>query len=393
MDKVYFDNAATTAVRKEVFTAMTPYFHEIYGNPSSVYGAGQQSKKAVGVAREAVALALDADAEEIFFTGSGTESDNWAIQGAALSAGKKNHIITTNIEHHAVLHTCQFLQKRGYDVTYLPVDEFGMISIDDLKNAIKPETFLISIMFANNEIGTVQPIREIGSVARENGVLFHTDAVQAVGHLPISVKDMGIDMLSLSAHKLNGPKGVGALYIRKGVRIESLLHGGAQERKKRAGTENVPGIVGLGVAIELMCNEMSSEMSKVSKLRDKLIHDILSKIPYSKLNGHPKHRLPGNVNISFRYIEGESIILMLEHAGFLVSSGSACTSGSLDPSHVLLATGLSHMDAHGSLRVTIGKYNTDNDIRLLMEKLPQIVQKLRDISPLYDASMLRVDSL
>ena len=391
MGKIYFDNAATTSVRKEVFSAMTPYFQDFYGNPSSIYELGTQSKRAVNQARESVAKALDAEAEEIFFTGSGTESNNWAIKGAVMTAGKKKHIITTSIEHHAVLHTCHFLEKLGFSVTYLPVDKFGMISIDDLKKAISPETFIISIMFANNEIGTIQPIKDIGLVAKENGVLFHTDAVQAVGHVPISVRDMNIDMLSLSAHKIHGPKGVGALYIRKGIKIGPILHGGAQERNMRAGTENVPGIVGLGAAIDLAHDDVKEKIDKITKMRDMLIANILEAIPYTKLNGHPKNRLPGNVNISFSYIEGESLILLLNNEGIYVSSGSACTSGSLDPSHVLLATGLSHMEAHGSLRITIGRYNLDEDAKFLMKKLPPIIQRLRDMSPLYDSSMQRIE--
>jgi cysteine desulfurase len=388
VEKIYLDNAATTSVRKEVYDAMLPYFMDSYGNPSSVYSMAQTTKNAISDARKSVARAIDAKEEEIFFTGSGTEADNWAIFGVASKVGAGGHIITSCFEHHAVLHSCQFLEKKGYDVTYLPVDETGIISLEELKSAIRPDTFLISIMYANNEIGTIQPIKEIGLIANERNILFHTDAVQAVGHVPISVKDLRVDMLSLSAHKINGPKGVGALYIKKGVKIDSFMHGGAQERKMRAGTENVPGIVGLGVAIQLKMDEMEVESQRITTMRDRLISGILNEIPHTKLNGHPEHRLPGNANISINFIEGESLILLLNKvAGICVSTGSACTSGSLDPSHVLLSLGLSHMEAHGSMRATIGKYNTDADIDTLIRELPPIVKRLRDMSPLNESSL------
>lgn len=385
MDRIYFDNAATTQVRQEVLESMQSYFIENYGNPSSIYESARKNKNAIEDAREKVARALGAQPKEIYFTGCGTESDNWAIKGIAEAcAGKGNHIITTQIEHHAVLHTCEYLGKHGCEVTYLPVDKYGIITIEDLKNAIRPTTILISIMFANNEIGSVQPVEQIGEIARRNGILFHTDAVQAVGHVPINVKKMNIDMLSLSAHKLYGPKGIGALYIRTGVKITPLLHGGAQERNRRAGTENVAGIVALGMAIELMAAEMVDEASRLTYLRDKLINGILTNIPYTRLNGHPKKRLPGNVDISFEFIEGESILLMLDMNGVSASSGSACTSGSLDPSHVLLAIGLPHETAHGSLRLTLGRYNTEAEVDKVLETLPPIITRLRDMSPLWE---------
>ncbi len=384
-NKVYFDNAATTAIRPEVYDAMKPYFENFYGNPSSVYEIGRDSKKAIEEAREKVANLLGASASEIYFTGSGTEADNWAIIGAAqANSNKGNHIITSVIEHHAVLHTCQFLENNGFDVTYLPVDEFGSISIDDLKNAIREDTILISIMFANNEIGTIQPIEQIGKIAKEKNILFHTDAVQAVGHIPINVNDLNIDLLSLTGHKLYAPKGIGALYIRKGTKMRPLIHGGSQERNRRAGTENVPYIVGLGVAIDLIGNEMAEESLRITSLRDKLINGIISEIPHTRLNGHPTNRLPGNANISFDFIEGESLLLLLDMKGIFASSGSACTSGSLDPSHVLLSIGLPHEKAHGSLRLSIGKNNTEADVDLVIKELPAIVKKLREMSPLYE---------
>ncbi len=382
---IYFDNAATTPVRKEVYDEILPYFMQYYGNASSVYTIARESKKALEKAREQVAKALNANIDEIYFTAGGSESDNFALKGIAEAMGKKGkHIITTQIEHHAILHTCEYLQQRGFEITYLPVDEYGKISLEELKNAIRKDTILISVMFANNEIGTIQPIKEIGAIAKEKGVYFHTDAVQAVGHVKIDVKEMNIDLLSLSGHKICAPKGIGAIYIKKGVAINPLIHGGAQEKRRRAGTENIAGIVGLGKAIELANEEIEQNVTKVSALRDKLINGILEKIPYSKLNGHPTDRLPGNCNISFEFIEGESMLLLLDSKGIAASSGSACTSGSLDPSHVLLAIGLPHEKAHGSLRMTLEHYNTEKEVDIVLEELPAIVSKLRDMSPLYE---------
>jgi cysteine desulfurase len=382
---IYMDNSATTPVRKEVLDEMLPYFTEKYGNPSSIYSLGSASRVAVEKAREQVAKVLNADKNEIFFTAGGSESDNWAIKGIALkNKNKGNHIITTKIEHHAVLHTCEYLEKNGFEVTYLDVDQDGLINLDDLKNAIKDETILITIMFANNEIGTIQPIKEIGQIARERGIYFHTDAVQAVGNLKIDVKDMNIDLLSLSGHKFYGPKGVGVLYIKKGTKIDSLIAGGAQERNKRAGTENVPGIVGLGKAIELAYENLDEKNEKLIKLRDRLISKIEENIKYVRLNGHRTNRLPGNVNFCFEFIEGESLLLSLDMVGVAASSGSACTSGSLDPSHVLLAIGLPHEIAHGSLRLSLGIYNTEEEVDYVVDKLVEIVDRLRKMSPLYD---------
>ena len=382
---IYFDNAATTPIRPEVYDAMRPYIESCYGNPSSVYKLARESKKAIDLARKQVADAINADSGEIFFTGCGSESDNWAIKGVALALKDKGkHIITTNIEHHAILHTCEFLEENGYEVTYIPVDEYGMVSADDIKKAIRPDTILVSVMTANNEIGTIEPIKEIGAVCREKGVYFHTDAVQAVGHIKIDVKEMNIDLLSLSGHKIGAPKGIGALYIRKGVKIKNLIHGGQQEKGKRAGTENVIGIVALGKACELAVSEMEKTTEKLVYLRDKIINGVLKNIEYSRLNGHPEERLPGNVNISFEFIEGESMLLMLDAKGICASSGSACTSGSLDPSHVLLAIGLPHEKAHGSLRISLGYQNTEEEVDKLLEVLPPIVQRLREMSPLYE---------
>lgn len=383
INKIYMDHAATTPVRKEVLEAMTPYFSDFYGNPSSIYQTAGVSRNAINRAREQVAKTIGADSQEIYFTGGGTESDNWAIIGTA-EVNKKGHIITSAIEHHAVLCTCEYLEKRGFEVTYLPVDQDGLINIDDLKKAIRPDTFLISIMFANNEIGTIQPVREIGALARENKILFHTDAVQAVGHVPVDVKELNVDMLSISAHKIYGPKGVGALYVRKGVKLDSYLHGGAQERGRRAGTENVPGIVGLGQAIELITAELYQENKRLTALREKLIDGILGKIPFSRVNGHRTERLPGNVNISFEFVEGESILLLLDSKGIAASSGSACTSGSLDPSHVLLAIGLPHEKAHGSLRLSLGLSSTEQEVDKVISELPPIIDRLRSMSPLYE---------
>ena len=382
--KYYFDNAATTPVREEVLQEILPYFREYYGNASSIYSIAKESKKAPEAARAKVAAAIGATPDEIYFTAGGSESDNMALRGVVNASKKeKKHIITTKIEHHAILHTAEFLETKGVDVTYLSVDEFGKISLEELENAIRPETVLISVMFANNEIGTIQPIAEIGEIAKKHGVLFHTDAVQAVGHVPIDVEKLQVDLLSMSGHKLGAPKGIGAIYIRKGTRISPLIFGGAQEKKLRAGTENIAGIVGLGKAAELAVAEMEETTKKLTALRDKLIHGILESIPDSRLNGHPTDRLPGNCNISFSYIEGESLLLLLDALGIAASSGSACTSGSLDPSHVLMAIGLPHEIAHGSLRLTIDRENTEEQVDFILEKLPGLVQRLRDMSPVY----------
>ncbi|HHW57915.1 MAG TPA: cysteine desulfurase NifS [Clostridia bacterium] len=381
MDRIYLDNAATTPVDKRVLEAMLPYYSDVFGNPSSLYSYGQEAKKAIEEAREKVAKALGADADEIYFTSGGSESDNWALKGVAYALKDKgNHIITTEIEHPAVLNTCRYLEKEGFKVTYLPVDEYGLVKPEDLKKAITDKTILVSIMFANNEIGTIEPIEELVKIAHEKNVYFHTDAVQAVGNIPIDVKKLDVDLLSLSAHKIYGPKGVGALYIKKGIKIHSLIQGGTQEKNRRAGTENVPGIVGLGEAIELITKNLDSHINKLTFLRDKLINGILEKIPYVRLNGHPTKRLPGNVNVSFEFVDGESLILNLDMAGICASSGSACTSGSLEPSHVLLAIGHSKELARGSLRLTIGKDNTEEDIDKVLEVLPQIIKRLRSIS-------------
>ena len=385
MKRVYMDNAATTALKKEVLDAMMPYLTDIYGNPSSLHTFGQEAHKAVENARHQVAKALNAaDDREIIFTGCGTESDNMVLLGIAQRYAKKGkHIITSAVEHHAVLYTCERLEKMGYEVTYLPVDEYGMVTAAQVSEAIRPETILVSIMFGNNEVGTVMPIKRIGEVCREKGVFFHTDAVQAVGHVHIDVQDMNIDLLSLSAHKFHGPKGVGALYVKKGIVVPALLTGGAQERNKRAGTENVAGIVGLGKAIELACSDIDESSARMTHLRDKLMTGIAGSIPEVKLNGHPTERLPGNVNFSIKYIEGESILLMLDINGIAASSGSACTSGSLDPSHVLLAMGLPHEIAHGSLRLTLGDDTTEEEVDYVLEVLPKVVERLRKMSPLY----------
>lgn len=382
---IYMDYAATTYTKDEVMQEMLPYFTQYYGNPSSLYSVSRETQIAIDNARLRVAKAINADRTEIFFTGGGSEADNWALKGVAFANKHRgNHIITTQIEHHAILHACQFLERNGFEVTYLPVDEYGMIKIEDLKKAITDRTILVSIMFANNEIGTIQPIKEIGAICREKKIFFHTDAVQAVGHIPVDVKEMNIDLLSMAAHKFYGPKGVGALYIRKGIRIDNLIHGGGQERARRAGTENVAGIVGLGKALELAVSNMEEENKRLTMLRDKLINGLL-KVPYSRLNG-PKNenRLPNNANICFKYIEGESILLMLDDKGICASSGSACTSGSLDPSHVLLAIGLPHEIAHGSLRLTIGSSTTEEDIDYVLDTVPQVIQRLREMSPLWD---------
>lgn len=382
---IYLDNAATTKVRDEVLDEMIPYFACNYGNASSIYSVGRESKAVLDDKRAIIANILGAKDSEIFFTGGGSEADNWAIKGVAFANREKgNHIITTKIEHHAVLNTCKYLEKQGFDITYLPVDENGLVSLEDVEKAIKPSTILISVMFANNEIGTILPIKEIGEIAKKHKVYFHTDAVQAVGHVPIDLGDMNVDLLSFSGHKFGGPKGVGCLYIRKGVKIDSLIHGGAQERGKRASTENIAGIVGMAKALELSTKHMDEENNRLLKLREKLINGIFEKIPYVRLNGDREKRLPSNVNFSIKYIEGESLLLMLDMMGICASSGSACTSGSLDPSHVLLAIGLPHEIAHGSLRLSLGSDTTEEDIDKVLEVLPGIVERLRNMSPLYD---------
>ena len=382
---VYLDHAATTYVKPEVFEDMKPYFSEHFGNASSIYSLGRDSKKAVEESREKVAKAIGAEPKEVYFTGSGSEADNWALKGIAAAYKKKgNHIITSAIEHPAIMGSCKYLEGEGFEITYIPVDSDGLVSPEQIRNAIKENTILISIMFANNEIGTIQPIKEIGAIAKEKGVLFHTDAVQAVGNVNIDVKDLNVDLLSLSGHKFYGPKGIGALYIKKGVKISSFIHGGQQERGKRASTENVPGIIGLGRAIELATENLDEYNKKLIELREKTIEGLFAKVPYIKLNGHRHNRLPGNVNISFEFIEGESLLLMLDMKGIYGSSGSACSSGSLDPSHVLLAIGLPHEIAHGSLRLTFGDENTQEDVDYILEVIPQMVTKLRDMSPLWE---------
>lgn len=382
---IYLDNAATTKTAPEVVEAMLPYFTELYGNASSIYKLGSESKKATIKARETIAQTLGAEPNEIYFTAGGSESDNWALK-ATFEAyqDKGKHIITSKIEHHAILHTCEYLEKRGAEITYLDVDENGLVDLEQLKKAIRPDTILVSIMYANNEIGTIQPIKEIGEIAAEHGILFHTDAVQAYGQLPIRVDELHIDMLSASGHKLNGPKGIGFLYINKKVKIRSFVHGGQQERGRRAGTENVPGIVGLAAAAERAFRIMEEKTKKEIELRDYFISRIQKEIPYAKLNGHPTKRLPNNINFSFEFIEGESMLIMLDMKGICASSGSACTSGSLDPSHVLLAIGLPHEKAHGSLRLTLSEENTKEEMDLVAEELKQIVDRLRGMSPLWE---------
>lgn len=382
---IYLDNAATTQVYPEVFEAMTPYFVEYYGNPSAVYTFAEGAQKAVGKAREILAKGIGAKEEEIYFTGGGSESDNWALKATAeFYKNKGKHIITTKIEHHAILHTCEYLEKNGYEVTYVDVDENGVVKLEELKAAIRPDTILISVMAANNEIGTIQPLEEIGKIAKEHDVLFHTDAVQAFGHIPLDVEKMNIDMLSASAHKIHGPKGIGMLYIRKGVKIRSFIHGGAQERKRRAGTHNVPGIVGFGKAAELAFQNMDENIRYESELRDYLIERVLAEIPHTRLNGDRVDRLPNNANFCFRFIEGESLLILLDQNGICGSSGSACTSGSLDPSHVLLAIGLPHEIAHGSLRLTLSKKTTKEEIDFTVDRLKEIIKRLREMSPLYE---------
>ena len=382
---IYLDNAATTKTAQEAVDAMLPYFTEYYGNASSIYSLGAESKKAMTEAREEIAGSIGASAQEIYFTAGGSESDNWALVAAAEAyESKGKHIITSKIEHHAILHTCEYREKRGFSITYIDVDENGVLKLDELKKAIRPDTILISVMFANNEIGTIQPIKEIGEIAREHGILFHTDAVQAYGHVQTRVDELPIDMMSASGHKINGPKGIGFLYIRKGVKIRSFVHGGAQERSRRAGTENIPGIVGLAAAVKKNFANMEERTRKETELRDYLIERIEKEIPYCRLNGHRTDRLPNNVNFSFQFIEGESLLIMLDMKGICASSGSACTSGSLDPSHVLLAIGLPHEIAHGSLRMTLSEENTKEEIDFVADELKGIVERLRSMSPLYE---------
>ena len=385
MERIYMDNAATTRVTEPVMEAMQPYFCEIFGNPMSIHGFGRESRIAVEKARKQVADAIGAKPNEIYFTGCGTEADNWAVRGTAYARKNKGkHIITSAIEHHAILHTCQQLEQEGFEVTYVPVDEFGVIRMDELERAIRPDTILISVMSANNEIGTIQPIEEIAKLAHAHGILFHTDAVQAIGSIHFDVKAMGIDMLSMSGHKFHSPKGIGALYIRNGVRIQRLMTGGAQERTQRPGTENLASIVGMGKAIELATATIDRHNAQLSAVRDRLIDRILAEIPYTRLNGHRTQRLPGNCNISFQFIEGESLLLSLDLKGVAASSGSACTSGSLDPSHVLLAIGLPHEIAHGSLRLSLSEENTLEQADKVVDALKEIVARLRSMSPLYD---------
>lgn len=385
---IYLDNAATTKTRPEVVEAMLPYFTEFYGNPSSVYTFSAKSKEAVTKAREIIADSLGVKSNEIYFTAGGSEADNWALVAAAEAyEAKGKHIITSKIEHHAILHTCEYLEKRGYEVTYLDVDENGVVKLDELKKAIRPDTILISIMFANNEIGTIEPIKEIGAIAKEHGILFHTDAVQAYGHVPISADEYNIDMLSASGHKINGPKGIGFLYIRKGVKIRSFIHGGAQERRRRAGTENVPGIVGFGKAVQLAMDEMEERTKKEVEMREYLMEKVLREVPFTRINGSRASRLPNNINFAFQFIEGESLLIKLDMAGICGSSGSACTSGSLDPSHVLLAIGLPHEIAHGSLRLTLSEENTMEEMDITADKIKEIVAYLRELSPLYEDYM------
>ena len=385
MERIYMDNAATTAIAPEALAAMLPCFGQVYGNASSIHSFGREARKRLEDARRRVAACLGAKPNEIYFTSGGTESDNWAIKGAAFANREKgNHIITTQIEHHAVLHTCQWLEKQGFEVTYLPVDEYGLVNPADVEAAITDRTILISVMAANNEIGTLEPIAEIGRIAKAHKVLFHCDAVQAVGAIPVNVEDWHVDMLSISGHKFHGPKGVGALYIRTGARVEQFMHGGAQERGRRATTENLPGIVGLAAALERACAHMEENSCRLTAMRDRLIRGILDTIPYTRLNGHPVKRLPGNVNVSVRFIEGEAMLLRLDLAGISASSGSACTSGSLDPSHVLLAIGLPHEIAHGSLRLSLGDCNTEEQVDEVLRVLPGIVENLRNMSPLYE---------
>ncbi|MCM1253789.1 MAG: cysteine desulfurase NifS [Clostridium sp.] len=394
MDKlIYLDNAATTKVDHEVYEAMRPYFEEVYANASSIYTFAGTAKKAIEEARKTIAAYLGANPREIYFTGGGSESDNWALKAAVFAQKEKGkHIITSKIEHHAVLRTCEYLEKSGYEVTYLNVDGNGIIKLDELKKAIREDTVLISVMFANNEIGTIEPIKEIGAIAHEHGILFHTDAVQAYGHLPIDVDELHIDMLSASAHKINGPKGVGMMYLREGVKIGAFIHGGVQERSRRAGTYNTPGIVGFGKATEIAVRKLETRREYESGLRDYLIDRVLTEIPYTRLNGDKSARLSNNANFSFQFIEGESLLILLDQKGICASSGSACTSGSLDPSHVLLAIGLPHEIAHGSLRLTLSDETTKEEIDYVVEQLKQIVDRLRSMSPLYEDFIKKQES-
>lgn len=382
---IYLDNAATTSLKEEVLEEMMPYLKENYSNPSSIYDFAQEAKKAVEDARSVIANALGAKDREIYFTGGGSESDNWALKGAAAALKEKGkHIITSKIEHHAILHTCEYLERQGYEVTYLDVDENGLVPPESVEAAIRPDTILISIMFANNEIGTVEPIEKIGEIASQHNILFHTDAVQAFGHIPIDVEKMHIDLLSASGHKFHGPKGIGFLYLKDGIKIDSLIHGGAQERSRRAGTHNVPGIVGIGAAVKFAMEKMEENRKQEASVRDYAIDRILKEIPYARLNGHRTERLPNNINVCFRFIEGESMLIMLDQKGICASSGSACTSGSLDPSHVLLAIGLPHEIAHGSLRMTLSEETTKEDMDYVVDSIKQIVERLRSMSPLYE---------
>ncbi|KAB3527629.1 cysteine desulfurase NifS [Alkaliphilus serpentinus] len=383
--RVYLDYSATTPMKQEVLNAMLPHFNVQFGNPSSIHCFGRENKAVIDQARQIIAKTINASADEVFFTGGGSESDNWAIKGVVSALkGKGKHIITSKIEHHAVLHTCEFLEKEGFEVTFVDVDEFGIVDLNQLQRSIRPDTILITIMYANNEIGTIQPIKEIGELAKKHNITFHVDAVQAYGNVRIDVQELKIDLLSLSAHKVYGPKGIGLLYIKKGTKIIQLIHGGAQEKRRRAGTENVPAIVGFGKAAELAYQDLEGHVKHLTFLRDKLINGLLEKIPYSRLNGHPTKRLPGNANISIEYIEGEALLLSLDMVGIACSSGSACTSGSLDPSHVLMAIGLSHEVAHGSLRFTIGDFTSEEDVDYVLKELPIIVERLRQMSPLYE---------
>lgn len=382
---IYLDNAATTQVKEEVFQEMLPYFKDNFSNPSAIYSFAQEGKKAVDKARKQVADLIGAKPEEIYFTAGGSESDNWALKATAEAyESKGKHIITSKIEHHAILHTCEYLEQKGFEITYLDVDSDGKIKLDELRAAIREDTILISIMAANNEIGTIEPLYEIGKIAHEKGILFHTDAVQAYGHIPLNVDELNIDMLSASGHKLGGPKGIGLLYIRSGVKIKSFIHGGAQERSRRAGTHNTPGIVGLGKAAEIASKNMEAVSTHEKKVRDHLVERVLNEIPYSRLNGHKEDRLPGNANFCFRFIEGESMLILLDQLGICASSGSACTSGSLDPSHVLLAIGLPHEIAHGSLRISLSEDTTIEEIDYVVDELKKIIERLRSMSPLYE---------
>lgn len=387
--RLYMDYSATTPVKKEVLDEMMPYLTDYFGNASSFHSFGREAKKALDKAREQVASLINAKPSEIYFTAGGTESDNWALQGVAFTnKDKGNHIITSKIEHHGILHTCEYLEKNhGFEITYLDVDSEGKVRLDELEAAIKDTTVLISIMFANNEIGTIQPIAEIGEIAKKHNIIFHTDAVQAAGNIPIDVKDLDVDLISMSSHKIYGPKGIGALYIKTGTKLHTFVHGGAQERRRRAGTENIPSIVGYGKAAEIAKSNMQNHIDNLTSLKAKLIDGILDKIPYTRINGSMEDRLPGNVNFSFEFIEGEGILLMLDMLGIAASSGSACTSGSLDPSHVLMAIGLPHEIAHGSLRLSIGDFTTEEDIDYIIEKLPAVIERLRSMSPLYDEAM------